>query len=138
MSSQPRTRIVMEIADSAADFESEHDRTHFIDSACGGDEELKQQVREYLEGGAALFAQTRPRNSILPENLEILSALIPERLDGIRPGSMLGPYRVEHLIGEGGMGQVYKARDTRLDRYVAIKVSKEEFGARFAREARVR
>ena len=40
-------------------------------------------------------------------------------------GSMLGPYQVLDKIGEGGMGEMYKARDTRLDRTVAIKVAKE-------------
>ena len=39
----------------------------------------------------------------------------------LSPGSRLGPYEVTALIGAGGMGEVYKARDTRLDRTVAIK-----------------
>jgi serine/threonine protein kinase len=51
-------------------------------------------------------------------------------------GDRLGPYEVLSPIGEGGMGQVFKARDTRLDRIVAIKTSKVEFSERFAREAR--
>ena len=51
-------------------------------------------------------------------------------------GSMLGPYRIEGLLGAGGMGRVYRARDTRLDRAVAIKTSDERFTERFAREAR--
>jgi len=57
-------------------------------------------------------------------------------------GSRLGPYEVVSAIGAGGMGEVYKARDTRLDRTVAIKVlpssmgSDPEFRARFEREAR--
>src|SRR5271165_2054179 len=52
-------------------------------------------------------------------------------------GQKLGPYEMLAPIGEGGMGAVWKARDTRLDRTVAIKVSKGEFTERFEREARV-
>ena len=47
------------------------------------------------------------------------------------PGECRGPYQIVSLIGAGGMGEVYKARDTRLDRTVAIKVSKEAFSQRF-------
>jgi serine/threonine protein kinase len=50
-------------------------------------------------------------------------------------GDKLGPYEILSSIGAGGMGEVWKARDTRLDRTVAIKVSKQEFSARFEREA---
>ena len=51
-------------------------------------------------------------------------------------GSRLGPYRIEALLGQGGMGQVFRAIDTRLGREVAIKVSQERFTDRFEREAR--
>src|SRR6266513_2723940 len=51
-------------------------------------------------------------------------------------GDQLGPYEILAPIGAGGMGDVYKARDTRLDRIVAIKVSSEQFSERFEREAR--
>src|ERR1035441_5053092 len=51
-------------------------------------------------------------------------------------GDRLGPYEILRPIGAGGMGDVYKARDSRLDRMVAIKVSKEQFSERFEREAR--
>ena len=51
-------------------------------------------------------------------------------------GTRLGPYEIVAPIGAGGMGEVYKARDTRLDRSVAVKVSNADFSERFEREAR--
>src|SRR5512138_979765 len=59
------------------------------------------------------------------------------------PGTRLGPYEVSAQIGAGGMGEVYKARDTRLKREVALKILPESFAsdpdrlARFQREAEV-
>ncbi|HEY1336932.1 MAG TPA: protein kinase [Bryobacteraceae bacterium] len=54
----------------------------------------------------------------------------------LSPGARLGPYEILALIGSGGMGEVYKARDIRLDRLVAIKTSIEAVTDRFVREAR--
>ncbi|MFN0172926.1 MAG: protein kinase domain-containing protein [Bryobacteraceae bacterium] len=51
-------------------------------------------------------------------------------------GAQLGPYRIECLLGKGGMGEVFRGTDTRLGRPVAIKVSAQEFSERFEREAR--
>ena len=51
-------------------------------------------------------------------------------------GTRLGPSEILAPVGAGGMGEVYKARDTRLDRIVAVKVSKEQFTTRFEQEAR--
>ena len=65
---------------------------------------------------------------------------IPE----IKSGDMTGPYRITGLIGEGGMGRVYEAVDTSLERKVALKIlsaqllDKKDFVARFEREARAR
>ena len=54
---------------------------------------------------------------------------------GLAKGTRLGPYEIVECIGAGGMGQAYKARDTRLERIVAIKVSSSAFNDRFQREA---
>src|SRR5713101_1080301 len=60
----------------------------------------------------------------------------------LAPGARLGPYEIVSLVGAGGMGEVYKARDTRLDRTVAIKIlsptpaADPQFRERFDREAR--
>src|SRR5689334_24908961 len=51
-------------------------------------------------------------------------------------GACLGPYRIEGKLGEGGMGEVFRAVDTRLGRAVAIKMTREQFSTRFEREAR--
>ena len=60
----------------------------------------------------------------------------------VQPGTRLGPYEIVALIGVGGMGEVYRAKDTRLDRTVAIKIisaaltDRPELRERFEREAR--
>ena len=60
----------------------------------------------------------------------------------LQPGARFGPYEVLSALGAGGMGEVYKARDTRLDRTVAVKILPDtlaadpQFRARFDREAR--
>ena len=64
-------------------------------------------------------------------------------IPGVNPGDHIGPYRIESLIGVGGMGEVYRARDTTLQRDVAIKMLPVALAtdadrlARFTREAQV-
>ena len=67
---------------------------------------------------------------------------MPESLSPLTPGTRLGPYDIKALIGHGAMGEVYRARDTKLDRDIAIKIVRAGFAtdaerlARFEREAK--
>jgi len=90
------------------------------------DPELRRKVREMLaqKSGGKILDQAA-------FNLMMDSSQAP-----VTAGSRLGPYRIEALLGQGGMGDVFRATDTRLGREVAIKVSQERFTHRFEREAR--
>lgn len=102
----------------------------FLDDACGSDVALRADVEALLAAQAAAG-----RFGDVPLSLEVL----PELSAGI----LFGQYRVDGLIGAGGMGQVYRATDTRLRRTVALKLLMPdlavdpEFGSRFEREARL-
>ena len=54
----------------------------------------------------------------------------------LQAGTKLGPYEIQSAVGAGGMGEVYRAHDSRVGRDVAIKVSADKFSERFGREAR--
>jgi predicted Ser/Thr protein kinase len=75
----------------------------------------------------AVFQQTRRSGTLVGTR----GPVVP-----LSPHTRLGPYDILSPLGAGGMGEVWKARDTRLDRMVAIKSLKEEFSKRFEREAR--
>ena len=72
---------------------------------------------------------------LLPRNRVANWPLCRYARSSMQAGERVGPYEILSRIGEGGMGTVYKARDTRLDRTVAIKKSTEAFSERFEREA---
>src|SRR2546425_13307056 len=99
-------------------------RRGFLAEACECDDDLRLEVE-------ALLAQDESTNTVLEH--PAVKVVAPAQLAA---GSLLGRYLIESAIGAGGMGEVYRARDTRLDRTVAIKVAKEDFTERFEREAR--
>jgi eukaryotic-like serine/threonine-protein kinase len=105
--------------------ESAQDRTAFIDSACGDDLELKMHLKELLD---AEQENTGSRDAPLAH----LDAAFRMPLSGQK----LGPYVIISPLGRGGMGEVWRARDSRLGRDVAIKISDQQFSDRFEREAR--
>jgi serine/threonine protein kinase/Tol biopolymer transport system component len=104
-------------------------RAAYLDAACGGDAVLRREVE-------ALLAEPATGAGVLDT-----PPWVPDR-PPLAPGTRLGPYEIGTPLGSGGMGEVYKARDTRLDRPVAIKVLPSAFAAdperrvRFEREAK--
>src|SRR5262245_55290311 len=111
--SPARWSRIKEIFVGALDL-AEPERSAFLNEHCGGDPVLRGEVERLLEAeGGAL------------EN-PILGALARMAMPELARGEMLGPYRVETKIGQGGMGQVYRAWDTRLDRRIALKILRPE------------
>jgi TolB-like protein/tRNA A-37 threonylcarbamoyl transferase component Bud32 len=107
------------------------ERARFVDEACESDSELCRQLKSLL---AQDLGASGPLNGVAWENFPRLLADID--VAHFEPGAQVGPHRIEARIGAGGMVQVYRARDTRLNRLVAIKICVERFSDRFAREAR--
>jgi eukaryotic-like serine/threonine-protein kinase len=98
-------------------------RSRFLESVCGGDADLRAEVERLLPGNREPGRESPPA-SLFPIAGEFA------------PGDTVGHYSIEAKLGEGGMGVVYKARDTRLGRGIALKFIKVQFGRRWEREAR--
>jgi serine/threonine protein kinase/Tol biopolymer transport system component len=110
-------------------------RDAFLARACVHDPTLRHEVE-------SLLAQP-PAGVIDAPVGALVAGLASPPAPRLAPGSSVGPYRIERLLGVGGMGEVYRARDTTLDRDVAIKILPRHFTAdperlaRFEREARL-
>jgi Tol biopolymer transport system component/tRNA A-37 threonylcarbamoyl transferase component Bud32 len=100
---------IKEIFGTALDLR-DSERVEFLKQSCGTDANLRAEVEQLLEA-----EQTPLENPVLSN----LNRLAPVDLT---KGEMLAHYRLESKIGQGGMGVVYKAWDTRLDRRIALKV----------------
>ncbi len=103
---------VTELFHSAMDLDAE-DRSAFIERECAGDPELRQEVE-------SLLAANTDAGNFIEEPAAQVAALADTGMT-IPAGSMIAHYRIEKSIGRGGMGEVYLALDTRLNRQVALK-----------------
>lgn len=112
------------------------ERADFIKEICGEDEELRREVESLLEfeKESADFIETPPE--------DLAAAIFLAQANNDLVGKNLNHYRILSMLGAGGMGEVYLAEDTKLDRRVALKLLPPEFAknetrmSRFVREAK--
>jgi serine/threonine protein kinase/tetratricopeptide (TPR) repeat protein len=116
-----RWRQVTEVF-HAARARTESARAPYLDQVCAGDPTLRAEVDAML---------AVPSESA---DLDAISLKVPPTTTSrLEPGTIIGPYRIECVIGAGGMGDVYRALDTKLNRPVAIKFLLEGLADRSAR-----
>src|SRR6476646_1564522 len=112
------------------------ERAEFLEQACRGDKSLCREVKSLLT------SHERSENFIESPAFELAPELVTNAKIGVLVGELIGHYRIDSLIGVGGMGEVYLARDEQLGRKAALKLLPEHLTAdetqlsRFKTEAR--
>ncbi|HYG11848.1 MAG TPA: serine/threonine-protein kinase [Pyrinomonadaceae bacterium] len=116
-----RAERVAELVESALEREPS-EWGAFLTESCGGDQALRAEVESLLRH------QERARDFIEAPAFQMAAELFDDSDGELQPGQMLDGYEIHKLLGEGGMGEVYLARDVELGREVAVKLVKRGLG----------
>ena len=140
----PSWNRVKEVIEGALE-QAPSERARFVHQTCGDDRALQSEVESLLNAmeQAGTFVERPALQSLASSDASAVREILDLAGRALQPGDVLGPYRVLEFVGAGGMGEVYRARDSKLNRDIALKVLPQALApdadrlARFRREAQI-
>ena len=132
-----RWQQISRIFKSAISLDSDA-RAAYVAEKCGGDESLRSEVEKLIESHRMASAENFIGGRAAEDGAVLLTSEVEEHQPRLKKGQQLGSYEILAPLGAGGMGEVYLAKDSRLERTVALKVLSPDISADKRRMQRFR